>query len=373
MAFGKPVVWSELSGRAESKWLWGKWTDTIWLVGGGYVLYTVLALPLILWSPVGFVFPLLFAKMSILCNAPHYAVTYQLLYRERKIFPRNFHELLISTPVMIAMLIASLVWVDVVWMLVIRLFLTWSAHHYVAQNFGIATMYAARDGKPYVGRGEKLALQGAFLGVGVAGMVGVNLESTDPQTAAAVFNVHAETAFGLAGLPVWFHWVGLAVVVASCVALGIAARNRRRRLGEGLGGATWGLFGLSLLWFVVPFLRNPMTGEVMIQYSLLYAAGGAAFFHCAQYLAVTAWRNRTTGPVRPIWLWAGLVALGWILFNVPHEVLTRVFTNRTIVVVGLAVTATVNIHHFWIDALIWRGHRRRRPERDIDVAALDAV
>src|SRR5256885_14369455 len=145
---GTPVVWSRRSGPPASPWIWGRVNDLIWVVCGGFFLFLAAALPLSLFPSAGAKLTVLFLHLGIVCNYPHYSATYQVILRERRAKPASFVLLLASLPVIAALFWAGARSPDLVWPLLLRAYLTWSAHHYAAQHFGIASLYSTRFGRP---------------------------------------------------------------------------------------------------------------------------------------------------------------------------------------------------------------------------------
>ena len=381
MAFGKPVVWEKLAQVPGNPWLWGRRADFLWVAGGGYFLMAVVAAPLTLFEPSKALITALFLHLALLSNYPHYAATYQVLLRERATRAKDIRQLVLSVPVMLALLGAIARWPDLLLGPVVRLYLTWSAHHYAAQHFGIASMYCAKEGRPLKGR-DKTVTQAAFLGVGAFMMLMANTVGGDPSATARVVGLADDGGMvPIADFPSWVYWPGL-VMVAGCV---VAMFVVNRRVGGGAGGAAspkgeqartgfprtvWLLFATNYAWFVLPNLRAG--GGWMWSGLAVFLVGAPAFFHGVQYLAVTGHRSRTTGAIRPVWLYAGLVLVGYTLFNLtvdPVRMLTGVDPLRAI----LAIVAVVNLHHFWMDGLIWRRSRVTAPKPAAASAVLPSV
>ena len=357
MAFGRAVVWSRLSGQPPERWLWSRGVDVTWLAGGGFFVFVAAALPFSFWAPSGALLTTAFLHLAIVCNYPHYSATYETIVRERLAKPRAFRTLLYSTPLIFLLVGVVASAPDLLWGPVVRLYLCWSMHHYAAQNFGIAAMWAGRSGKPLLGR-EKTLLQWAFLGLGAFFIILSNTEGGDPESAARVVGL-AENGGTIptAHLPAYLYPLAL-VLAAACVGFfAFAERTRRARTGAGFDLATWLLFATSVSWFVVPNLRVPSTGEPWMWPGLRLALLGAPpFFHCAQYLAVVGHRDRQTADVRPIVLFSMLVFAGFALFHGPPRILPSLFPIDRLRGV-LLVVAAVNLHHFWLDGVMWKRPR----------------
>lgn len=359
---GRPdIVWPALPAKADSPWLWSRSTDLLAVAGGGSIAFTLLVIALLpVWPHLGDVVAFALLYLTLLCNGPHYAATYHVVARERALRPGQWFWLLFSAPIVLAALAAALYWPDAVLRPLTRLYLTFSAHHYASQHFGIAAMYSARGGRALEPL-EKRALQLGFLGVGAFIMIIVNM--TDGPAAAAAY-----TAAGAAppGLPPGAYWVALGLAAAGAALYLISEAMLRRRTGRGFDGAVRLLFLTNLVWFVLPNLRVPGSASAWTPpHVWLTLAISFPFFHCLQYLAVVGHRARSTGPIRPIYLLTTLILIGALLFQLPSIGLAR-FTVVDLVTASALFETVFNLHHYWIDAIIWR---RAKPSAARPVAA----
>ena len=185
---------------------------------------------------------------------------------------------------------------------------------------------------------------------------GVYTLSLPPQPDA--FGV-AYGAPGMWQLPAQLYPLAVAFGLASLVLWGVAEKLARASSGAGLVFPARALVLTNFAWFVLPYLRVPGHDTPWIGATVgVWLPFAIPFFHCTQYLGVTGFRARTTGAVKPAYWFAILVALGLALFEGLR--LLPPLTGR----VGeaealLLVPAVLNLHHFFIDGLIWK--RARRP------------
>jgi hypothetical protein len=348
------IVWPPLQGKPASKWLWSPLVDTMLIAGVGSFALAAIFVPVALaWPAANTLILAGFLHAGVLCNYPHYAATYHLIYRERETKKKNWRWLLASIPIALAAFVAGIAYPLLLGPLV-RLYLTWSAWHYAAQHFGIASMYAAREGRPLQDR-EKRLLQAGFGGVGVSMMIVANsangVGSDNPFGAALYGNA-------IALLPERTYWLSLVVAAAATLCAYAAHRRVRARTGRGLDVTAWLLFGTNLAWFVLPYLRLPGGHGPWMGPLAIWVAFLVPFFHCAQYLGVTAWRARTTGPVKPVFLFMALVALGLALFEGWTALVPR-FSRLKYDEALMLVPPLLNVHHFFIDGIIWK--RPKKP------------
>lgn len=348
---GSPLVWPALDGRARSPWVWSRAVDLLVIGGAGSITFIALAtVAASLSAGVGAALITAFLHLSVICNGPHYAATYELVLRERRSHRRNWLVAAGTAPVVLAVLLLIGHW-PTTWLVPFtRLYLTLSPHHYAAQHFGIAALYCARRGRP-LERGEKHLLRLAFLGIGGFMMILANTVATDAQ---GLVGIPPSAYINQGGLPPETYYGALGLVAASFWMAGLAERRIRHRTGRGMDGIVWLLLSANLCWFVVPNLRLPgasgpwvpaLVGAVLI--------ASVPFFHCAQYLAVVGHRARRSGPVRPVPLLAALSVGGLaIFFGMAHVTshMAPIDVARAI----LLVDAVFNLHHFLLDAVIWR-------------------
>ncbi len=344
------IVWPSTVGAPQGRWLWNKWAD-IFLIGGAlYFVFALFAIPTaFLVKGFGAAMVAFFLHASLMVNQPHYAVTYHLAFKERARNPRVYKWLLGSLAVMVPITIVSVHWVDVLLSPVTRIYLTWSAWHYSAQHFGISAMYSARNKRPLQDR-EKLPLQIAFVGIALFMMMSLNL--IDPASAGAFGGTGAKALNAKASYG-WAYPLGLFVVAVSMIAAVVAHVRVKQRTGKGLDGMVWLLLGVNFFWFVVPNVlvgANNLWGHPEIALWFPYAL---PFFHCIQYLGVTSHRTRSLGDVRPVYLLIVLMAIGYVVFEgYAYGVgfAGGIDADRSFSL----VMALVNIHHFWLDGMMWK-------------------
>jgi hypothetical protein len=343
--------WNPLTGKPAGLWLWSPSTDLLWIAGGGSLLFAAVAVPaLVAWPGASARTVLAFTALAMLCNFPHYAATYETIYRERVKRPDVWTILLASLIPTFALLFLAGAYVDAALPILLRIYIAWSAYHYAAQHFGIASLYSARASAPLTAF-ERRALKLAFVAVAFpAGLRGVR-NGLDPVV-------------GDLGT----YFIGLAVLAASLAAFAtvLIRRTRAGRAFPALPGPVIVLFAAQVAWTLLPSLRFVSSAPWVGTVSALWPSA-IPFFHCAQYLGVVGWRARTVGPVRPLILFAGLVVGGLALFRGLGLVWGVMFSRPAQEL--LLVVAVANIHHFAIDGMIWR--KRRMPSAPL--AAMEPI
>ena len=223
--------------------------------------------------------------------------------------------------------------------------MTWSPYHYSAQAFGLASMYCYRSGVALAPR-ERTLLRWACLmpffrsligGIGA----GLGLGWVVPGAWLGAPGVAPALALGVALLDVL-------VFALPVVFFALASRGAR---------AAGGVPLLALF----PVLAN---GTWFVLFDAFDAFVWATVFHGLQYLALVgvfhARERRATGAARgPLFqvaaFYAGCVALGYALFQCWPS--AAVAAGFGVVESTFLVVAIVNVHHFVVDAYIWRLRR----------------
>jgi hypothetical protein len=349
------VIWPAVDPRA-GRWLWGSTHDLIWLAGAGSMIFALVAVPLSLAVPVSALLLVkMFVRLGAVCNYPHYAITYQLIYRERARARSSWNWLLWSTPVFIAFtLYAAFVNPKIIGF-INRAYLTWSAYHYAAQHFGIASMYQAREKRP-LPPNEKRAVQVGF--VAVAGYIILLLNMENGLGATSAFGATISNGFDAFMLPASLYPLAVVAALIGFTSFALGELWHQKRTGHGLAREARLLFATNVLWFVVPYVHlpgatGPWTGETISTW-LPFAL---PFFHSAQYLAICGWRARTTGAIKPIYYFITRMVLGLLLFEGMTWGLWHVVRIEEAQAL-LLVPAMLNLHHFFLDGLMWKAKRK---------------
>ncbi|MEE2749946.1 MAG: hypothetical protein VX519_00835 [Myxococcota bacterium] len=347
------LLWPQT--RTTGPWIWGRGVDLFWIAGGGFFAFLFIAVSLSQVSGAAALVTTTFLHLSILCNYPHYTATYQLLLLEGK-----GRQLLVTSLAMVGLLVITAFYQEALWGLVMRLYLSLSVHHYASQNFGIAVLYGHRRGPPLT-PDEKRSMQRSFLGLALFMILSVNTSlGYISGNAGGAIELIQGVQIPLAGFPAWVYQATLIILAISFGAFVQTAYRYRTRTGSHLPLAVFCLFATNLAWFVIPSLGLPSGASLVPPEISILMLGAIPFFHCAQYLFVTFDRNRQTHPTRPIWLYVGLVVTGFILFHAPLPVLPTLLSLDSLKSSFLLI-AIINLHHFWIDGLIWRKRSAKRP------------
>lgn len=309
------------------------------LVGCG-----VLAIPLGLlsmWASLehGSMVIVVAGALSVVVNGPHYAAT---IVRALHHDDRARRVLLAATVVGLLVMVGAHLYP----MLLAALFtayLTWSPWHYATQNHGVGLLMLARAGGPTTATAtttERRLLKGAHIALAIAAMVAIHSGLSEPFLRRVGFSPSVALAAAVAG-------AAIAVVVGGSVLW------RLRRRGAPMAGLVAVAFLLlaSLVWFALPaFLQVGST--------LVYASGAAALLHCAQYLWITFFVEGRLAFVQQrrfdgLGWGATVVGLGVVMFTLGPWIASKAF-GYDLIVSLLIVQSVVNLHHFVVDAFVWK-------------------
>jgi hypothetical protein len=284
--------------------------------------------------------------IAVLVNFPHFSATVYRLYQN----PENLRELPLTSVCLPTLLfgavVAALYQPQLIAPYFVMLYLLWSPYHYSGQTVGLTMVYARRAGFR-IGPRERIALSGFVFSTFVYGLI--RMQGVLAHEGLIDFNGLSVPTFVF---PDWFDRGAQAVMVVGGVLFCgyvLAWCVRERRLLPPivlLPAAT------QFVWFV--------PGPVLPAFWLLIPA-----FHSLQYLLIALFvqlersdRIRAATSRRRA-LWAD--ALRWSVANVIGGVL--LFLALPLVFVGFGfpwvttfgvVWAAVNIHHFFVDGVIWK-------------------
>lgn len=278
----------------------------------------------------------------LLCNSAHFAASTVRLYTKRGT-QQQLPFLTMGLPLAtILALTVAVAYPELIGRHAWPLYLTWSPYHYGAQAYGLALMYCYRSGGEWSNvekRWLRIACLCPFLWVFVGGR-GVGLDWLTPS---GTFDLPAAS---------WAHEaLGRVLLTASygLPAATLVVRWIRRR-------SPFPLISALIVWSNAVWLIGLASMDAFVW---------ATIFHGLQYLAIVSVfhvRERLREPdnTRPAWwhaagFYAACVALGYVLFQVWPLGFTALGFGST--ESWALVIAAVNLHHFIVDAFIWRLRR----------------
>lgn len=286
------------------------------------------------------------AQLMWVCNWPHFAATSFRLYHSKDNIRQYPLTALVIPWIVMAGVLGAMASPLHFAPFFVMIYLLWSPYHFSGQTVGVAMIYARRSGFR-IGPVERFFLSSFVFGTFICTTIHVHT-STDGSD---YFGIRGP---GL-GLPLWLWrlselWVYISAFLFLVLMLHSCLRNRR----------------FPPLMMLLPPIAQfvwfmPIAGANWASF-----AEFVPFFHSLQYLLI-AWSMQLKekmdleGIEPSPWYvlgesarW-GLInmAVGALLFFfIPHA-LTRVFDIPIALSMGI-FTAGVQIHHFFVDGVIWK-------------------
>jgi hypothetical protein len=277
----------------------------------------------------------------LLSNSAHFAASTVRLYT-REGARERWPFLTVGVPlVTLVLLTAAIAFSDHVGRQITALYLTWSPFHYAAQAFGLAVMYTYRAGDE-LHPAERIALRWACLFPFLRVLVSTPSYGVRALIPAAV--LHEDPILGRTLLVLGQGFGVLAVLAPVLLFAAHWARARRPlplvSILVVLSNAAW--------WLVL----RERTDDAFLW---------ATVFHGLQYLGITLVfhvrdRQARSGYRGALWEAGGFYGLcivaGYALFQCWPWAF--VAAGYSMVASVIMVTAAINIHHFVVDAFIWK-------------------
>jgi len=337
------------------------------LVGGGSLLFY---LGMVLFFPhnqVTAATSVLAFNITYLINDPHFTISYQLLYADlwRVLRAENtriatkvryfFAGIVVPCAIIAYCTFCFLNENLFLLAYVANAMLFFVGWHYIKQGYGVLITYSVLN-KYFLNATEKILLRfNLYLVWALSWLMANDRVSSSEFRGISVVNLSA--AFGIT--PVFTHVAVGAVVVSTLVVIGVFLHKYLR---EGRAPSLNGLVGyvMSSYGWLLLVIYNPLF--------LLFTP----MFHSLQYLALALRYefNKTGQSLQGAvfsrifnnkallkFILTGL-ALGYVLFHFIPDVLQRgIPYSHTIFgasIFAFMIVAFVNIHHYFIDNVIWR-------------------
>lgn len=334
----------QTSSTTASRWFYGSGFDLV--VGCGAWSGPLLLLAYLASLNHAQAVSITFYALALVLNYPHYMATIYRAFRTREDFAKyklfTVHLTILTVIVLVLAHISSQLLA-----IVFTLYLTWSPYHYSGQNFGIALMFARRNGvqtSPRIRNTFYLTFLASYLMFFLA----VHSFSSADQYILTL---------GIPAKVARVAWLASFAVFLSSAILSFRAFAKQigwRKLGPPLV-----MLSTQVIWFIVPTAL-----ALFSQVELLQArstAGILAVMHSAQYLWITSYyarREATENPAqgrswRP-YIYFSVLVVGGIALFIPGPWLASKLLHTDFTASFLAFTALVNIHHFLLDGAIWK-------------------
>lgn len=278
----------------------------------------------------------------LLCNAAHFAASTVRLYTKpgaRRDLPLLTMALPLAAVLAVTVAVA---FPGVAGRHMWSLYVTWSPFHYSAQAYGLAVMYCYRSGGIW-SDSDKRWLRAACLCPFVYVFVGGPGQGLDWLLPDSVLQAPGVGAMRMAAAK---------VLAPATFLLPLLILLRHQRPGRAR-------------FPVISVLILVANGIWLVRLGNMGAFIWATIFHGIQYLAIVSIfhvkdRGRGSDNGRPAWrhavsFYLVCVAAGYLMFQAwPHAYALLGFGVAESVIV---VVAAINLHHFIVDAFIWRLRR----------------
>jgi hypothetical protein len=309
------------------------------LVGGGLSLVATLFLWLGPRRPAAYT-GLALATVLLASNSAHFAASTVRLYSKRGSFAA-WPFLTMALPLVSLAVLAVCVAAPVrIGTHLQSLYLTWSPYHYAMQAYGIAVVYSHRSGCHLAPRDKKLLLATAMLPFVYACITAPGAGLFWFVTKEQVQSVPAVAA-GLKALVAVLPWIGMAAPLL------VYAKVWKSTNGPMPLLALLAVVANGIWWFALTAMEAFFWATVFhgLQYLVI-----AVIFHVRERMQEPA--NRRAPAYHALWFYVVSLGLGYALFHA----LPRAFTLAGFGLVEsmLLVIAAINVHHFIVDAYIWK-------------------
>jgi tetratricopeptide (TPR) repeat protein len=335
------------AATASSPWIYHPWLDL--LVGCGAWSAPLLAIALLMTPAHSHAWAMAFYLLAIVFNYPHFMATIYRAYHTRADFDKyKFVTLHVTLLLVLTGIVMHASPRFFPWLF--TLYICWSPWHYSGQNYGLLMMFARRSGAE-ITAGERRWLRSAFVASYL--MLLGSFEtggSTDPLI----------LSLGLS--PKFTFPLRLAFGVAFLVFTFLGFRRLIRAMGARALVAPLTLAFTQFLWFVLPTLLELNSVSQVPQ--TRYSSGILAVLHSAQYIWITSYYQRREARAAGQKTWhlaayfATLLAGGIALF-IPGPWLVSYLFHYDFTTSFLIFVSLVNIHHFILDAKLWKLRDKR--------------
>lgn len=340
---------AQVVADSPSKWFYGPRFDVI--IGCGLWSAPLLLLAYYCSGQYPQGISIAFYGLALVFNYPHYMATIYRAYRTHEDFVKYKIFTLHLTMLVALLIILSHASYQVL-AVVFTLYLTWSPFHYTGQNFGIALLFARRNGVKTT-RESRYMFYLAFLAPYAMFFLSVHSFTSTDQFILTL------------GIPLKVARIlWLAMLFTFVVSATSSLSTFVKQTGWRAMTAPLVLLSTQVAWFVVPTALTLFSNIDFLQARA--TAGILAVMHSVQYLWITSYYARRESQASQVqgaplqenhWRGYGYFAVlvvGGIALFVPGPWLASRVFRMDFSASFLAFTALINIHHFLLDGAIWK-------------------
>ena len=346
---------------ASPGWLYGPVPDLV--LGCGLGSMIVMASLAVWGSAISAIIP--GALLILLFALPHYGATLLRVYE----LPEDRHKYsLFAVWCTLAIAICFVIGLHsaLVGSLILTIYLTWSPWHYTGQNYGIFLILLGRRGVAVEPLTKRLVYLSFLFSYALAFLAIHGVERSANYAPVS----YAGTVFQLIPLALpssLFTPLIYASVVgyAACLIGAIALLLRAGSLSQIAPALV--VFATQALWFSVPVLARFWVGaDATRMFGAVYSAYGflwIAAAHSLQYLWITTYYATSSGDRAQPGQWgvrlrylASVAFAGFAIWTLPVLIFAPGVLGSLPHESGLALllAATVNLHHFVLDGVVWK-------------------
>ena len=292
-----------------------------------------------------------------LCNWPHFAATNYRLYHAKANILQYPMTALVIPWLIVAAMIGSVLSPALIAVYFIKVYLIWSPYHFSGQTIGITLIYARRGGFQ-VGRWERLGLSLFVFGTFISQTLRSEIipPGVNPDFFPS-YNDFYTIPYPKLGLPAWTLDVAVAVMwLGGLLFMTLAAR--------------WSLKNKRILPAIIILPAVTQFFWFVQSSGWLSFQEFVPFFHGLQYMLI-AWGMqlkekmdlKQITPSRHYVVfetarWWGInLVIGLLLFK-GMPMLFASLTGVTALFATGVVVAGIQIHHFFVDGVIWKLKRK---------------
>jgi hypothetical protein len=282
------------------------------------------------------------------CNWPHFSATSYRLYHIRDNVMQYPVTALVIPWIILAAMIGSLLAPVIVAPYFVKLFIIWSSYHFSGQSLGISLIYARRCGFR-VGRWERFAVSNFIFGTFLTATARGEADLRGNEFYGIHYPGLGLPPVVITGLEVWMYAMAALFLV-------LAARWSWQN-GRLLAPVVMLPAVTQYVWFVL----GPSSQAFYIF---------VPFFHSLQYMLI-AWsmqlkEKMDQRQIAPSPRYVVVESLRWGILNLaggallffvfPHVVSS--LSGRDLFFTTGVVISAVQIHHFFVDGVIWKLKRK---------------
>ena len=317
-----------------------RWVDTL-IIGGLSILTWIVLLAFYRSADTQPIFWLSLV-LSLVVNYPHFSATVYRLYQSLDNI-RQFPVTAYGLPLILFGAVAASFWQpNVIAPYLLMLFLLWSPCHYSGQTIGLTMVYARRAGFS-IGRRERMALSAFVFSAFVCGVIRFQRGGLTDFYGMSIPTFPLPDWMDAAAQAVM--WTG-ALVFADFAVVWCLGQRRLMPPIVLLPAFThfiWFVPGASLksFWVVIPFFHSLQYLLIALVMQLKVRIDVVGGEHSWRRLGAEARRWGLRNMLGGMLLFIGLpAAFSWL----PLPLMTTA---------GI-LAAAVNIHHFFVDGVIWK-------------------